>query len=95
MLLDSFTVPRFGILPACLSLSVTRAGYGDYGYPVPEFLRAYDGSRLLGISVREAAQLVTMHPGEVVLAASISTYRLRDRVRFPRAYVRRLIQEAA
>lgn len=68
--------------PALLRISVDL--YEEWGEPVPDFLRAYNGLRALGVGWKNARYLVRGYPAPPLLAAVIRAYRAG--LRGPSAY---------
>ncbi|UQN08527.1 hypothetical protein [Deinococcus sp. QL22] len=74
-----------------LTVQVRRDCYDRAKQPIPVFLRAYDGLRLLGVTAAEAQRLVEHSPGDLLLEVVTFTYRRRAQLDHPPGYLRAVL----
>lgn len=92
-ILGGHSVPVLGevIWHQPLTVQISRERYTQAGQPIPAFLRAYDGLRLLGVTPTEAQIFVKHTPGDLLLEVVTLAYRRRAQVRSPQGYVKGLL----
>lgn len=76
-----------------LTVQVRRDCYDRAKQPIPVFLRAYDGLRLLGVPAAEAQRLVEYSPGDLLLEVVTFTYRRRAQLDHPPGYLRAVLTQ--